>query len=204
MGWKWMGRLASVSRLQLAGQMQAESRLLLLQYQQQPDPALLQQLFLRYADALYHFLLQQSDAELAQDLSQQAWIQLMLHAGSYQGQSSVKTWLFSIGRNLLIDEWRRQRPHAAQELLDELPDPAAKPLQQLLAAEQSANLDLAIQRLPLLQREALLLQLEDFSLAQISEITGAGQETVKTRLRYARNQLQLWLTSAAEQTYEHR
>ncbi len=196
MGWKWLGRLA--------GPVQVESRLLLLQYQQQADPALLQQLFLRYADALYHFLLQQSDAELAQDLSQQAWIQLMLHAGSYQGQSSVKTWLFSIGRNLLIDEWRRQRPHAAQELLDELPDPAAKPLQQLLAAEQSANLDLAIQRLPLLQREALLLQLEDFSLAQISEITGVGQETVKTRLRYARHQLQLWLTATAEQTHEHR
>ncbi|WP_051686204.1 sigma-70 family RNA polymerase sigma factor [Rheinheimera texasensis] len=196
MGWKWLGRLA--------GPVQVESRLLLQQYQQQADPALLQQLFLRYADALYHFLLQQSDAELAQDLSQQAWIQLMLHAGSYQGQSSVKTWLFSIGRNLLIDEWRRQRSHAAQELLDELPDPAAKPLQQLLAAEQSANLDLAIQRLPLLQREALLLQLEDFSLAQISEITGVGQETVKTRLRYARHQLQLWLTATAEQTHEHR
>lgn len=204
MGWKWIGRLASVSRSQLAGPVQVESRLLLQQYQQQADPALLQQLFLRYADALYHFLLQQSDAELAQDLSQQAWIQLMLHAGSYQGQSSVKTWLFSIGRNLLIDEWRRQRPHAAQELLDELPDPATKPLQQLLAAEQSANLDLAIQRLPLLQREALLLQLEDFSLAQISDITGVGQETVKTRLRYARHQLQLWLTAAAEQTYEHK
>ncbi len=204
MGWKWIGRLASVSRSQLAGPVQVESRLLLQQYQQQADPALLQQLFLRYADALYHFLLQQSDAELAQDLSQQAWIQLMLHAGSYQGQSSVKTWLFSIGRNLLIDEWRRQRPHAAPELLDELPDPATKPLQQLLAAEQSANLDLAIQRLPLLQREALLLQLEDFSLAQISDITGVGQETVKTRLRYARHQLQLWLTAAAEQTYEHK
>lgn len=204
MGWKWIGRLASVSRSQLAGPVQVESRLLLQQYQQQADPALLQQLFLRYADALYHFLLQQSDAELAQDLSQQAWIQLMLHAGSYQSQSSVKTWLFSIGRNLLIDEWRRQRPHAALELLDELPDPATKPLQQLLAAEQSANLDLAIQRLPLLQREALLLQLEDFSLAQISDITGVGQETVKTRLRYARHQLQLWLTAAAEQTYEHK
>ncbi len=196
MGWKWLGRLA--------GPVQVESRLLLQQYQQQADPALLQQLFLRYADALYHFLLQQSDAELAQDLSQQAWIQLMLHAGCFQGQSSVKTWLFSIGQYLLIDEWRRQRPHAAQELLDELPDPAAKPLQQLLAAEQSANLDLAIQRLPLLQREALLLQLEDFSLAQISEITGVGQETVKTRLRYARHQLQLWLTATAEQTHEHR
>jgi RNA polymerase sigma factor (sigma-70 family) len=204
MGWKWLNRLAVVGRPQAVGMMQAESRLLLLQYQQQPDPALLQQLFLRYADALYHFLLKQSDAELAQDLSQQAWVQLMLHAGSYQGQSSVKTWLFSIGRNLLIDEWRRQRPHAEPELLEQLSDPKAKPLQQLLRAEQLADLDLAIQRLPLLQREALLLQLEDFSLAQISEITGAGVETVKTRLRYARQQLQHWLTPAEEESNEDR
>jgi RNA polymerase sigma-70 factor (ECF subfamily) len=204
MGWKWMGRLAAVGRPQMLGLMQAESRDLLLQYQQQPEPALLQQLFLRYADALYHFLLKQSDAEMAQDLSQQAWIQLMLHAGSYQGQSSVKTWLFSIGRNLLLDEWRRLRPQVDQELLEQLSDPAAKPLQQLMHAEQLADLEQAIQRLPLLQREALLLQLEDFSLAQISEITGAGVETVKTRLRYARQQLQQWLRPAGEESDEHR
>jgi len=204
MGWKWMARLAVIGRPQMAGMTQADSRLLLLQYQQQPDPALLQQFFLRYADSLYHFLLKQSDAEMAQDLSQQAWIQLMLRASSYQGQSSVKTWLFSIGRNLLIDEWRRQRPQAEPELLEQLPDPAAKPLQQLLQAEQLADLDQAIQRLPAMQREALLLQLEDFSLAQISEITGAGAETVKTRLRYARQQLQHWLTPAEEESDEHR
>lgn len=204
MGWKWMARLAVIGRPQMAGMTQADSRLLLLQYQQQPDPALLQQLFLRYADALYHFLLKQSDTEMAQDLSQQAWIQLMLHADSYQGQSSVKTWLFSIGRNLLIDEWRRQRPQAEPELLEQLPDPAAKPLQQLLQAEQLADLDQAIQRLPAVQREALLLQLEDFSLAQISEITGAGAETVKTRLRYARQQLQHWLTPAEEESNDDR
>jgi RNA polymerase sigma-70 factor (ECF subfamily) len=204
MGWKWMARLAVLGRPQMAGMTQADSRLLLLQYQQQPDPALLQQLFLHYADALYHFLLKQSDAEMAQDLSQQAWIQLMLHAGSYQGQSSVKTWLFSIGRNLLIDEWRRQRPQAEPELLEQLPDPAAKPLQQLLQAEQLADLDQAIQRLPAVQREALLLQLEDFSLAQISEITGAGAETVKTRLRYARQQLQHWLTPAEDESNDDR
>lgn len=204
MGWKWLNRLALAGRPQTIGMTQTESRLLLLQYQQQPDAALLQQLFLRYADALYHFLLKQSDAELAQDLSQQAWVQLMLHAGSYQGQSSVKTWLFSIGRNLLIDEWRRQRPQAEQELLEQLPDPAVKPLQQLLHAEQLADLDQAIQRLPAAQREALLLQLEDFSLAQISEITGVGAQTVKTRLRYARQQLQHWLTPAEEDCDDHR
>ena len=88
--------------------------------------------------------------------------------------------------------------------MEQLPDPAAKPLQQLLKAEQLADLDQAIQRLPAVQREALLLQLEDFSLAQISEITGAGAETVKTRLRYARQQLQYWLTPAEEESNDDR
>lgn len=188
MGWKWIGKFAG-----FAG---TDSRLLLQQYQQQADPALLRQLFLRYADDLYHFLLKQSDAELAQDLSQQTWIQLMQHAGSYQGHSSVKTWLFSIGRHLLLDEWRRQRPQAEAEWVEQLADPAAKPLQQLLQAEQQACLEHAITQLPFLQREVVLLQLEDFSLMQISEITGAGVETVKTRLRYARQQLQRQLETA--------
>jgi RNA polymerase sigma-70 factor (ECF subfamily) len=196
MGWRWFGRQQARSAVSQAAVSTADSVHLLLMYQREADPQLLQQLFLRYADALYHFLLKQCDAELAQDLSQQSWLQLMQHAASYQGQSSVKTWLFSIGRNLLVDELRRRRPMADADILDSLADDASRPLQHLLHAEQNARLSLAIASLPYVQREALLLQLEDFSLAQIAEITGTGAETVKTRLRYARQTLQQWLNPA--------
>ena len=47
----------------------------------------------------------------------------------------------------------------------------------------------AIGELPREQKDALLLREQGFGLADISEITGAGEETVKSRLRYARKQL---------------
>ena len=47
----------------------------------------------------------------------------------------------------------------------------------------------AIARLPQEQRDALLLQEQGFSQRDIAEITGAVEETVKSRLRYARKQL---------------
>lgn len=47
----------------------------------------------------------------------------------------------------------------------------------------------AIGRLPGEQKDALLLQEQGFSITDIAAITGAGKETVKSRLRYARNQL---------------
>jgi RNA polymerase sigma-70 factor (ECF subfamily) len=47
----------------------------------------------------------------------------------------------------------------------------------------------AIGELPGEQRDALLLQQQGFSLSDIAQITDAAEETVKSRLRYARNQL---------------
>ena len=47
----------------------------------------------------------------------------------------------------------------------------------------------AIGRLPNEQRDALLLQEQGFSQREIADITRCGEETVKSRLRYARAQL---------------
>ena len=51
------------------------------------------------------------------------------------------------------------------------------------------RLMISIGQLPLEQRDALLLQEQGFSQKEIAEITGAGEETIKSRLRYARNAL---------------
>lgn len=185
MGWKLFGTKATSSLV--------ASSLLLQQYRDSADPQLLSQLFRRYADALYHFLLRQSDAELAQDLSQQCWLNLMQYASGYQGQGSVKTWLFAIGRNLLIDEFRRQQRWQQVDDTDTLPDLQPSVLALLQSCEAQQRLDRAIALLPFVQREALMLQLEEFSLEQIGEITGSGVETVKTRLRYARQNLRTLL-----------
>lgn len=153
------------------------------------DPAYLQQLIARYGDALYYFLLRQTDAALADDISQQCWLKLLEQPGNFASRSSFKTWLFTLARHCLIDELRRQKCGVSDDGIDAMLVGETCPLAQLQQHQQQRQVKLQLDQLPFLQREALMLQLEGFSLAQISQITQQGEETVKSRLRYARQQL---------------
>ena len=178
-------------------------------------------LFQQHADALYHFLLKQSDTELAQEISQQSWLKVLelrqhiaplqsepvavAAAGpnaNFQQRSQFKTWLFALARNTLFDELRRRQRWRGSELCEDTvlyQSEANSQLDALLMAEQQQALQQAIDVLPLLQKEALLLQLEGFSLEDIASISGSPPETVKSRLRYARASL----SQALELFYDH-
>lgn len=180
-------------------------------------------LFQLHADALYHFLLKQSDTELAQDISQQSWLRVLelqqekpelnhrtanggtaasAHPAHFQQRSQFKTWLFALARNALFDELRRRQRWRGSELCEDTvlyhTDSSCQ-LDMLLMAEQQQALQQAIVLLPLLQKEALLLQLEGFSLEDIASISGSSAETVKSRLRYARASL----SQALELFHDH-
>ncbi|MEM7257764.1 MAG: sigma-70 family RNA polymerase sigma factor, partial [Pseudomonadota bacterium] len=62
---------------------------------------------------------------------------------------------------------------------------------------QIHELLLAMDRLPPEQRETFILQQEGFSNREISDITGVGSETVKSRLRYAKSSLRTRLGGEA-------
>ncbi|MDP2715648.1 sigma-70 family RNA polymerase sigma factor [Rheinheimera sp.] len=159
-------------------------------YRDSANPCYLEQLIALHGNDLYYFLLQQSDAALAGDISQQCWLTLVEQRGNFLGLSSFKTWLFSIGRNRLLDELRRlqrwQYQQSEEEPLAELLCPA----QQLEQQQQQLQFNQQLLLLPFLQREALMLQLEGFSLAEISQITQQPAQTIKSRLRYAKQALQ--------------
>ncbi len=142
--------------------------------------------------SIYHYLLRQSNKELAEDVVQITWLKVMKsHSVSQQQtkpQSNVKSWLFTIARNTLIDEFRRQQKWQSQ-LLDEkkmLTENLEKSLQE---ADRLTQFNAALGQLPFLQREAFIFQQEGFSLNEIAELTNDSFETVKSRLRYARNNL---------------
>lgn len=169
-------------------QPEADPQLVMMRYIRTDDPACLRQLIHCYGNDLYHFLLQQTDAALAADLAQQSWLKVMECKQQFAGHSSFKTWLFTIGRHLLLDEYRKQKP-LLYDVNEQLPAQDATPLHQLEQQQQQMQLQHCLQLLPKLQREALLLQLEGFSVQQIARITAAEAETVKSRLRYARQVL---------------
>ncbi|WP_213999975.1 sigma-70 family RNA polymerase sigma factor [Arsukibacterium sp.] len=168
---------------------------LMQQFQQSGQLQWLEQLIMQCGDDLYHFLLRQADAELAADISQQCWLKVLENRQSYRAESRFKTWLFTLARNALVDELRKQQRWQLTEWQDgQIGGPADSSHQdtladQLAGLQQQQRLAVGLAALPLLQREAILLQLEEFSLDDIAQITGELPETIKSRLRYARERL---------------
>ena len=144
-------------------------------------------LYLRHKDGLYAFLYH-SYPRLAvvEELAQEAWLGVVNSAATYRPRAQFRTWLYQIARNRLADfRRRRDNNHAS---LEEVPEPLADAGGDKRLALQRQLMS-AIAELPAAQREALLLQEQGFSLREIAAVTGEGEETIKSRLRYARGQL---------------
>ena len=156
----------------------------------------------QFNQPIYHYLLSQSDKETAEDVIQLMWLKVIKIKVTEQAHSNVKSWLFTIARNTLIDELRRQQRWQSQSLDEEtlLVDASflAKMTSQSLEQESDKKDKLTvfnhgITLLPFLQREAFIFQQEGFSVLQISELTDESFETIKSRLRYARTNLKNFL-----------
>jgi RNA polymerase sigma factor (sigma-70 family) len=159
------------------------------------DAASFELLYARHRGPLYRFLLRQlRDPALADEFFQDVWQRVIAARQGWKPDAAFRTWLFRIAHNRLNDYWRglKHRPAApedADERAARVPDPSS-PERELSEFEQRRRLQLAIEELPDEQREVVLLRLEqELSLEEIGEITGAGRETVKSRLRYAMDKL---------------
>ena len=159
------------------------------------DVAAFQTLYSRHRGPLFRHLTRQvRDSALAEELFQDVWQRVITARERYRPEARFGTWLYQIAHNRVTDHWRakQHRPDApgdADELAARVPDPET-PERQLSAFEERHRLQRALEELPEDQREVVLLRLEqELSLEEIGEITGAGRETVKSRLRYAMDKL---------------
>ena len=128
-------------------------------------------------------------------------------AATYVPKAKFKTWLFTLAHNRMVDVLRARKPQVSLdaeseegfELANTLAiDSGFGPLQQVEHRQQAQALLDALAELPEVQREAFLLQAEaGLSLSEIAEATGTNAETVKSRLRYARQKLRQSLEALA-------
>lgn len=159
------------------------------------DAAAFETLYGRHRGPLYRFLMRQlRDSAMADELFQDVWQKVIAARAGWTPDAAFSTWLFRIAHNRLTDHWRsrKHRPPApvdGDERAAQVPDPTT-PERELSRHEQRERLHGAIDALPEDQRIVVLLRLEqELSLEAIGEITGAGRETVKSRLRYAMDKL---------------
>jgi RNA polymerase sigma-70 factor, ECF subfamily len=167
----------------------------LMQAYQRGDSSAFEALYHRHKDGLFAFLYRSCPGpEVAEEIAQEAWTAVIDRVASYRPEASFKTWLYQIARNRSADYWRRRDNH--HQPLETAPEPVDNNADRDCSTLENQLLT-AIGQLPADQRDALLLQQQGFSQQDIADITGAGEETVKSRLRYARRQLRQQLGEPA-------
>ncbi|PRO69005.1 RNA polymerase sigma factor [Alteromonas gracilis] len=176
------------------------SERLMLQYSAKGDEASLAALFDLHNNKLFYFLKVLSDSTVAEDICQRTWIKVIENSHLFKSGDNFQAWLFTIGRRTLIDELRKSAKleynNDAVELFSsgELTKHAQSTIEEDVAKGLEKDVFKAcIQQLPYKQKEALSLQLEGFGLREIAAICSAEKETVKTRIRYAKDSLKTML-----------
>jgi RNA polymerase sigma-70 factor (ECF subfamily) len=155
----------------------------------------LRELYRRYAGELFGFAASAlGDRELAEEVVQDVFAQLWRHAGDYdQRRASVRTWLYAIARNRIIDAHRRAaaRPQRAD---DDALEGAAEIDAALDHAVLRWQVTAALARLSPAHREVIrLAHYGGLTMREIAERTGIPIGTVKSRTSYALRSLRLIL-----------
>jgi RNA polymerase sigma-70 factor, ECF subfamily len=161
------------------------------------DRVAMRSLYERHSDALYRFIRARTgDPFEAADVMQEAFLEVWRSAARFQGRSSVKTWIYGIGRNKAADRARRSRRVVVQEPDPELPDDAPDPAAVIEAASDAARLRECIGGLGPNHRSAIQLAFyDDLSYPEIAVVEGVPLGTVKTRIHHAKQLLMRCLTA---------
>lgn len=159
------------------------------------DAGLLDELIVRYQHRLLRYLLYlTSSRELAEDLFQEVWMRVLVRGAQFNGQARFDTWLFTIARNLVIDQRRKRTMSSLDELFEgsseddrpmsfEVADCEPTPFDRFSNLEDREQIAGALMTLDTLYREVLVLRFhEELSLEEIAKVTHSPLSTVKSRL----------------------
>jgi RNA polymerase sigma-70 factor (ECF subfamily) len=154
----------------------------------------------------YRFTGSASDAE---DLTQEVFLKMYRNLASFDpARGGFTTWLTTLTRNLLVDNYRRTRMERASESLDEsfggddgadasgltradrLADGGKSQEQHVAGLELKAQIQMALKQVSPELREAVILRdLEDMDYKEIADVLGIPQGTVKSRISRGRAEL---------------
>jgi RNA polymerase sigma-70 factor (ECF subfamily) len=155
-------------------------------------------LFDRHFDAIARFF-RNKVAEAADDLVQQTFLGCLEARDRFRGHSSFRTFLFAIAHNVLGKHWRGRKGDDAVDLGTHSVHDLAPGLATVLGrAQEQRLLADALRRLPLELQVALELHYwEKLTAAEIGEVIGAPEGTIKTRIRRARELLEAKIAELA-------
>ncbi len=165
------------------------------------DRQALAELYVRYQRPLFSYLLQLTpDYGLAEELLQDTLVAVWKSAHSFEGRSSVQTWLIGIARRQAHNTLRQRKlPLIDEADLEGLASPAPESEDFTLAWVARDELVAAFKQLASIHREVLLLIfVHELSYHETAEILDVPVGTVKSRLSSARRALRALLDAREE------
>lgn len=172
------------------------------------DRAAFATLVSRHKTGLYNFALRNvRERTAAEDIVQEAFVRVAESATTFKADSRFSTWVYTIVRNLCIDQLRKAqlRRHPSLDearrsdegdgptLGEQTADPRGRAdvERTVDGARLRARILAAIDALPDDQREVYLMrEISNLRFKDIADITGVPENTVKSRMRYALERLQ--------------
>jgi RNA polymerase sigma-70 factor, ECF subfamily len=175
---------------------------LLIEYRSRMDRLVFEELVRRYEKELYGYLRHYlGDAEMAEDVFQQTFLQVHLKCDQFEEGRKVRPWLYTVATNQAIDYQRRNRRHRIASLdrrmqrdvegemgsLVEILDGAeVGPSEEAEASEQHEQLRHVIDELPEQMKEVVLLvYFQGLKYREAADAMGIPVGTVKSRLHAA-------------------
>ena len=164
---------------------------------QQGDQDALKEIFDQYHKKVYRIaygVVRQREDSL--DIVQDVFIKLFRSIQNFKGKSKFYTYLYRLALNTAIDHVRKTGKYAVSSLDQEgIPQPAEesekRPDRILLHKELEGRVNLAMKKIPIDQRTALLLrEVEGLSYQEMAEAMGCSIGTVMSRLHYGRKKMQ--------------
>ena len=146
----------------------------------------------QYRPRVFAFLLRMTrNRTLAEDLLDETWLRLVVHAPRLLPDTSLGPWLFTVARNLYWNYRRDSRVEeaSAPDLLTLWPSPAPwpSPFDLAAAGELERRVEVALSRLSPRYREVVLLVAhEGLTPGEASVVCGISPEAVRQRLSRAR------------------
>jgi RNA polymerase sigma-70 factor (ECF subfamily) len=141
----------------------------------------------RHADSLARFAVSSGEREEIEELVQDTFVRAFGSIDSFRGDSSFRTWLFTIERRLMLDRRRAERRKKATvpvEAGDAVTEYDA--LDSLLAEEAESRVRKAVGRLSETQREVFLLRVEQGrSYKEIADIVGTTEGAARVHYHNA-------------------
>lgn len=186
----------------------------LMRRTQQDDQQAFALIYERYSASVLSYLYRMlGSVEDVESIAQEVFLRAYRFRGTYRFPQKLSTWLFTITRNLAINQARRKKRSPVRTLtelnlegVETSGDPyrvAARATDDLEKQEEIARVLKALDGLPVDQKEVIMLGVfQDLSYGEMEEITGTKAVTLRSRMFHALKKLGKMMGAEEEQRAE--